>query len=310
MFFSCMTTISIFEQIEKNKRSSILLFSLFIPLIGGMGFIFGQQIGNPFLFTGGALVFALISSLVSYFTGDKIVLAVSGAKQITHDDHPRLFNIVEEMSISAGIPIPKIYIITDDDAPNAFATGRNPEHASVAVTTALLNRLNRDELQGVIAHELSHIQNFDIRFAMLISVMVGMVAMMCDMFRRYLLWGGGRRSSRDNDRGSGQIQLIIFIAAIVLSIIAPLFAMIIQFSISRQREYLADANGARLTRYPEGLASALEKISADPGKLEASNRATQHLYFVNPLKALKQTSGIFDTHPPIAERVLRLRSMN
>jgi heat shock protein HtpX len=235
-----------------------------------------------------------------------LVLATSRAREITHDDAPVLFNVVEEMAIAAGIPMPKVYII-DDSAPNAFATGRDPEHASVAVTSGLLEKLNRDELQGVIAHEMSHVGNFDIRYAMLVGVLVGTTVLISDFFLRGLWFSGG---GRGRGEGGGYAQLIMIVIAIVLAILAPLFARLLQLSISRQREYLADASAVRLTRNPKGLADALQKISGDREVLEAANRATAHLYIVNPVKSFeKRAKGLFSTHPPIQERIEILRQM-
>jgi heat shock protein HtpX len=234
------------------------------------------------------------------------VLAASRAREISHDDAPVLFNVVEEMAIAAGLPMPKVYII-DDSAPNAFATGRDPEHASVAVTSGLLDKLNRDELQGVIAHEMSHVGNFDIRYAMLVGILVGTTVLISDFFLRGLWFGGG---GRGRGEGGGYIQLIMMVIAIVLAILAPLFARLLQLSISRQREYLADASAVRLTRNPKGLADALQKISGDREVLEAANRATAHLYIVNPVKGFeKRAKGLFSTHPPIEERIQILRFM-
>ncbi len=215
------------------------------------------------------------------------------ATEVTHDDAPVLFNVVEEMAIAAGLPMPKVYII-DDSAPNAFATGRDPEHAVVAVTSGLLEKLDRDELQGVIAHEMSHVGNFDIRYAMLVGVLVGTTVLISDFFLRGLWFGGGRR------QGGGQGQIIMLVVAILLAILAPLFARLIQLSISRQREYLADATAVQLTRNPKGLADALQKISGDREVLESANRATAHLYIANPIKKFeKRSKGLFSTHPPM-----------
>ncbi len=299
-----------YDLIARNKRNSFLLILLmFILLIVVGGAIGEASWGSP---EGGLIVagiVAVVMLLVGWFSGRSIVLGVSGAKKIQKPDAPQLYNIVEELTIASGLPMPDIYII-DDTAPNAFATGRDPEHAAVAITRGLLEKLKRNELQGVMAHELSHIKNYDIRFAMLMAVLVGVIALLCDYFRRWLWWGGtGGRRRRSSGRG-GQGQAIIFLIAVIFSIIAPIFALIIQLAMSRQREYLADASAAEMTRYPEGLASALEKISKDPDVLEVANRATQHLYIVNPIKSLeKRASKLFDTHPPTSERIARLRSI-
>ena len=253
---------------------------------------------------------AVTMTLFSLFGGAGTLLAMSGAKPIEKRDAPQLFNVVEELSIAAGVPMPKVYVI-NDTAPNAFATGRSPKKAAVAITSGLLSKLRRDQLQGVMAHELSHIRHHDILFAMMMAVMVGVVVLMCDFFWRAAFFGGGRRR-RSRDRGGGQAQAIIAIVALLLAILAPILAKIIQLAVSRQREYLADAGAVELTRDPEGLASALETIAADPEPLEAANRATQHLYIVNPLQKAagsRRRSSLFSTHPDIHERIARLRAM-
>ena len=306
-----------YDQIARNKRNSLLLFAVFFVFVALVGYVFDYFfIGAGYIGLVAATIFSAASGTAAYYTGDKLILAISGARRIKKDDNPQLYNIAEEISISAGLPLPQIYIIKDDDAPNAFATGRNPSHASIAVTTALLNRLNRSELQGVIAHEMGHIKNMDILFATLIGIMVGIVAMMCDFFLRYTRWGFAGSRRRSSNRSGGQAEIIMLLLALVFAILAPLFAKILQMAVSRQREFLADSTSALLTRYPEGLASALEKISKDPGVLEVSNRATQHLYIVNPISSVEELrtkrprgKSLFDTHPPIEERVKRLRSM-
>jgi len=298
-----------YEEIGQNKRNSIILVVVFAAVLILLGYIFGQVAGFGYFGIVLAFIISTAMALTGYFRGDKIVLAVSQAKPASREEYPKLYNIVEELIIASGLPMPKLYIIHDNDAPNAFATGRDPDHASIAVTTALLNRLNRTELQGVLAHELSHIGDYDILFATLIGIMVGMVALMADFFLRYTFWGGGRRRSSNNSSGGNGFIMIL---ALALAILAPLFALIIQLAVSRQREYLADANAALMTRYPEGLASALEKISRDPGVLEVSNRATQHLYIISPIKSIrdrKKKSSLFSTHPPVEDRIKRLREM-
>jgi heat shock protein HtpX len=298
------------ERIAVNRRNSLILISAFLAFVAIFGYVIGWAwIGDPVgAIFGLVLAFAvgIVTGLATYYGGDKIVLAASRAREITHDDAPVLFNVVEEMAIAAGLPMPKVYII-DDSAPNAFATGRDPEHASVAVTSGLLEKLNRDELQGVIAHEMSHVANFDIRYAMLVGILVGTTVLISDFFLRGLWFGGGGRGRGD---GGGYIQLIMIVIAIVFAILAPLFARLLQLSISRQREYLADASAVRLTRNPKGLADALQKISGDREVLEAANRATAHLYIVNPVKGFeKRAKGLFSTHPPIEERIQILRFM-
>src|ERR671910_1814688 len=299
------------ERIAVNRRSSLLLIAAFLAFVAVFGYVIGYAwIGDPVgaLFgLGLAFVVGTISGVATYYGGARMVLAASRAKEITHDDAPVLFNVVEEMTIAAGLPMPKVYII-QDSAPNAFATGRDPEHASVAVTSGLLTKLNRDELQGVIAHEMSHVGNFDIRYAMLVGVLVGTTVLISDFFLRGLWFGGGRGGG--GREGGGYAQLIMMVVAILLAILAPLFARLLQLSISRQREYLADASAVRLTRNPKGLADALQKISGDREVLEAANRATAHLYIVNPVKGFeKRSKGIFSTHPPIEDRIKILRTM-
>jgi heat shock protein HtpX len=296
------------DRIAANKRNSVFLIAIFLAFVAVFGYVIGYAwIGDPISALFGlvlAFVVGTISGLVSYYAGERIVLAASRAREVTHDEAPQLFNVVEEMAIAGGLPMPKVYIIKDS-APNAFATGRDPEHASVAVTSGLLEKLNRDELQGVIAHEMSHVGNFDIRYAMLVGILVGTTVLISDFFLRSLWFGGGRRRE-----GGGQAQIIMIIVAVVLAILAPIFARLLQLSISRQREYLADATAVKFTRNPKGLADALQKISGDREVLEAANRATAHLYIVNPIKRFeKRATGLFSTHPPIEERIQILRSM-
>jgi heat shock protein HtpX len=300
------------ERIAVNRRNSLLLIAAFLAFVAVFGYVIGWAwIGDPVGAIFGlvlAFVVGIVSGLATYYGGDRLVLATSRAREITHDDAPVLFNVVEEMAIAAGVPMPKVYII-DDSAPNAFATGRDPEHASVAVTSGLLEKLDRDELQGVIAHEMSHVGNFDIRYAMLVGVLVGTTVLISDFFLRGL-WFSGGGGGRGREGGGGYAQLIMIAIAIVLAILAPLFARLLQLSISRQREYLADASAVRLTRNPKGLADALQKISGDREVLEAANRATAHLYIVNPVKSFeKRAKGLFSTHPPIQERIEILRQM-
>jgi heat shock protein HtpX len=248
-------------------------------------------------------------ALGSYFGGDSLVLTVSGAKEVDPASAPQLMNVVQELAIAANIPMPKVYLI-DDSAPNAFATGRDPKHASVAITTGLLTKLDREELQGVMAHEMSHVRNLDIRFAMIVGVLVGSIALLADFFLRFTFWGGGSRSSRNRDGGSGGLQVVFFVIAIVLSIVAPIVARFVQLAVNRQREYLADASSVGLTRNPYGLERALAKISADTEVLEVANRATQHMYFTNPIKKFeKRSSGLFSTHPATVDRINRLREL-
>ena len=305
------------ELIRANKRNSILLLVIMAVCLMLLGYI----IGLAFFPNGGffgliiATVIWLILMLISFSGGDQILLAASRAKPVTHDVHPQLFNVVEEMKIAAGLPaMPKVYII-NDHAPNAFATGRSPKTASVAVTAGLLARLNRDELQGVVAHEISHILHRDILFVTLAGIMLGSIVLLSQVFLRGMFYSsmtGSRRRYSSGSGGGGQAQLIMLIVAIVAAIIAPIMAYLLYFALSRRREYLADAGAARLTRYPEGLASALEKIANDPSpQLAAVNKVTAPMYIANPFKKKKQRklSDLTSTHPPISERIRILRNM-
>src|ERR687893_183423 len=296
------------ERIAVNRRKSLLLIAAFLAFVAVFGYVIGWAwIGDPAGALFGlslAFVIGVISGLATYYGGASLVLATSRAREINHDDAPVLFNVVEEMTIASGLPMPKVYIV-NDTALNAFATGRDPEHACVAVTKGLLEKLDRDELQGVVAHEMAHVGNFDIRYAMLVGILVGTTVLISDFFLRGLWFGGGRRRE-----GGGQAQIIMIILAVVLAVLAPIFARLLQLSISRQREYLADATAVRLTRNPKGLADALQKISGDREVLEVANRATAHLYIANPIKKFeKRAKGLFSTHPPIEERIQILRSL-
>ena len=245
-------------------------------------------------------------TVVSYFAGDKIALATSGAKPIEHDDNKYVYHLVENLCITAGLPIPKIYLI-EDASINAFATGRKPELSSIAITRGAIEKLTNEELEGVIAHELSHVQNYDIRFMTLVAVMVGAIVILSDIFLRSRWLFGGRRS---NDReGGGQLGVILLIIGVVLAILSPLIAELIKLAISRRREYLADASGSLLTRYPEGLASALEKIALENQPLRMASKATAHLFIANPFGSDKKFTNLFSTHPPIEERIKKLREM-
>lgn len=296
-----------YDHIAKNKRNSILMIFVFLVLIITLGYVFSNIYNQPALLLV-AVVFSLVSSLVSFYFSDSITLALSSAKQIDRQSSPELFNLVENLTITAGLPMPRIYII-EDTAINAFATGRDPKHGVVCVTTGCLSRLNKTELEGVIAHELSHIGNYDIRVMTLVVVLVGIVTLLSDWLLR-AHWLGDRK--RDDKTGIGQYMFLI---GLVLAILSPIIASLIKLSVSRQREFLADSSGALLTRYPEGLASALEKISQDQEPLEAANKATAHLYIANPFKeGFSKGAGwfasLFNTHPPIEERIKRLREMN
>jgi heat shock protein HtpX len=299
-------------QIAKNKRNSFILIAVFMVFFVSVGLLIGwawtgsQDGATVVAAVAGLIAFVLI--VTSYFGGSSALLGMSKAKKITKADDPQLFNVVEELCIAGGLPLPKIYLI-DDTAMNAFATGRSPKHASVAITTGLRTRLNREELQGVMAHELSHVRHYDIRYAMLMAVMVGVLVMLCDVFLRSMMWGGAGRSRRRSSKseGGGAAQAIIMVVALLLAIIAPILARIIQMALSRQREYLADSGSVELTRNPEGLASALAKLSNDQEVLEVANRATAPLYIVHPIKKFEaRAKSIFCTHPPVADRIARL----
>jgi len=302
-----------YDQIAENKRNSFLLSLIVVALFAALGFAIGYAISGEL---SGAIFVTVIALLVggglalgSYFGGDALVLRVSGAREVDLSSAPQLLNVVQELSIAANVPMPKVYII-DDTAPNAFATGRDPQHASVAITSGLLEKLDREELQGVIGHELSHVRNFDIRFALLVAVLVGSIALLADFFLRFTFWGGGRRGGGDRDRGGGALIAIVYVIAIVLAILAPFIARLVQLAVSRQREYLADASSVELTRNPSGLEQALAKIAGDKEVLEVANRATQHLYFTNPIKKFEQrSSAMFSTHPAIVDRINRLRQL-
>jgi heat shock protein HtpX len=297
-----------FREIDRNRRDSWLLVAAVIIVLGVLGGVIGYATGFGWAGVVIAVIVALVMSIGSYFGGDGLVLASSGAQEVPvanpPDQYKQLVNVVTEMSLAAGIPMPKVYVI-NDTAPNAFATGRDPEHASIAATTGLLEKMDREEIQGVIGHEMSHVRNFDIRFALLVGVLVGSIALISDWFLRFTFWGGGgRRDSNDNDRGGGGLQAILFIVALVLAVIAPIIGRIVQLAVSRRREELADVSSVDLTRNPVGLARALRTISDDPEVLEVANRATQHLYIVNPIKSFEERSkSMWDTHPPIAERI-------
>jgi len=303
-----------YSQIAANRRNSFFLALVVVVLLGVLGFAIGYGTTGQAVAGLGWLgifgIIAIVSSLASYYTGDKVVLGVSKARLVTADTQPQLIDVVTELAIAAGIPMPAVYTI-DDTAPNAFATGRDPKHASIAITTGLLEKLDREELQGVIGHELSHVRNYDIRYSLLVGVLVGTVALLADFFLRFTFWGGlgGRRSSSDRNGGGG-LQAIIMVLAIVLAILAPFFARLVQLAVSRQREYLADASSVELTRNPHGLERALAKIAEDKEVLEVANRATQHLYFTNPIKKFEARSkGLFSTHPHIVDRINRLRAL-
>jgi heat shock protein HtpX len=297
----------VYDQIAANKLRSAALIAVFVALVLALGWVFGQATNYGYAGFVVALVVAFAMTWGSYWYSDKIVLAMSRARLADREREPYIVNTVEGLAIAAGLPMPKAYVI-DDPAPNAFATGRNPENAAIAVTTGLVEKLDRLELEGVIAHELSHIKNYDTLVQTLAAVLAGTVALVSDWMLRSFLWGGSRR--RSDGEGGGQMQLVFIVVGLVLAIIAPLFAVLIQLAISRRREYLADANGALLTRYPTGLANALRKIAADTNKLAVANKATESLYIYNPLKDYRGgVNSLFNTHPPIEERIKRLEAM-
>ncbi len=292
------------SQIQSNKNKTYLLVFFFILLISFVAYVFGEVEGFGLSFVGFALIFSGLTSLISYYYSDKMVLALSGAKEAKRKEHFNFYTVTENLCLAAGIPKPRLYVI-EDTALNAFATGRDPHHAVIVATTGILDVLDRGELEGVIAHELSHIRNYDIRLMSLVAILVGTIALLADMFLRSLWWRG-----RDNDRK--QSNGIFLIIGIVLAILAPLIATLIKLAVSRRREYLADASGADLTRNPEGLARALAKIGGDREVLEAANSATAHLYIANPFKGKEFASffaNLFNTHPPIEDRIKRLQGV-
>ena len=293
---------TLYNQADKNIRLTWVYITGFLIFVILVGYVFAGAMNNSAILYI-AVIFSVVMSLGSYWWSDKIVLAMSRAKEVDHENNREIYHLVENLCITAGLPVPKIYII-EDSAPNAFATGRDPEHGVICLTTGIIGKLEKTELEGVIAHELSHIGNRDILLSTVVVILVGFITLLADWFRHWA-WMGGR--GRDNE-GSGQLRIILMIAAIILSILAPIAALLMQLAISRKREFLADADGALLTRYPEGLARALEKISSDREPLEAANRATAHLFIVNPFKG-KKVSSLFMTHPPIEKRVAALRGM-
>lgn len=288
---------TLYTQQASNTRKTWFLMTVFLAIIVGLGYFISYYYNNPGILYF-AVIFSLFMNVLSYWYSDKIVLSMSGAKEAKHNEYTELYHIVENLSITAGLPMPKIYIITDA-SPNAFATGRNKNHAVVAVTTGLLQILNKNELEGVIAHELSHIGNKDILLSTVIVVLVGFVSIMANIFMR----GGMRRGNNDNNKGGG----VLMIVGIILVILSPVFAKLIQLAISRKREFLADADGVLLTRYPEGLASALRKISGANIPMSNPNNATAHLFISNPFGSKSalggKIAGLFSTHPPVEERI-------
>lgn len=294
----------IYDQIDSNKRKSAFFIGLFLAFVILLGWLFSYIYNSPVILWI-AIIISIVQALIGFYSGDKIALSISGAEKISKKDNSMLWNTVENVAITAGLPMPDVYII-NDPAPNAFATGRDPKHASIAVTTGLLERLNKTELEGVIAHEMSHVGNYDIRLSTIVVVLVGVIALISDLFIRSRIFGFGNRDNRNND-GQGIVLLI----GIVAAILAPIAATLIQLAISRKRELLADSSGALLTRYPEGLANALRKIAEYKRPMEKVSSATAHLFIANPLGP-KQSyiSKLFSTHPPIEERIAALEKMS
>lgn len=294
--------LTVYKQIARNKQRTALL--LFVVVVFGLlfGWVIGESSDVGYGLIPVAGIIAVVTTLISYYSSDKVALWTAGAKQIDVSNNPYVVRMVENMAITAGIPAPKVYLI-NDAVPNAFACGRDPEHASIAVTTGIVQMLANEELEAVIAHEISHIKNYDVRLMTVVVVAVGAIALLADFFWRVRFFRGGNRNS-------GNAGLIFLVFGVVLAIVAPLTAELIKLAISRKREYLADASGALLNRYPEGLARALEKISAVTQPVARANRATAHLYIVNPFGARRGAlKGIFSTHPPVAERIKLLRQM-
>jgi len=299
---------TMFEQVRGNKNRSYLLMGVFIVILGVLGAVLGLVWGSTYSGVAFSVVVSIIYAVFAYYSGDKLILKMTGARQVTKKEFPYLYNTLEGLALSAGIPTPQAYVI-DDSALNAFATGRDPQHASITVTKGLLDAMNRQELEGVIAHEMSHVKNYDIRFMMLTTVLVGLTTLLSDFILRSMWYGrGGGRRERG---GGGQAQIILLLVGFLLAILAPLIGQLIKLAISRQREYLADANAAVLTRYPPGLASALGKIRKDPDPLvDNANKATAHLFISTPFRdATGFVANLFSTHPPIDERIKKLNAM-
>lgn len=295
---------TIYSEIGSNKTKTLIIMVLFVLFFFTISYVLGRALGYGLSWAGIVLIISGLMSFFSYYNSDKIVLSMSGAKLADKNSHRTLYTTVENLSIAAGLPMPKVYVI-EDPSPNAFATGRDPKHAAVAATTGILEKLNKLELEGVIAHELSHVGNYDTRLMGVVAILVGSIAILADVFLRSMFWGG----DRDRDSRGNQIFIII---GLIAAILAPIAATLIQLAVSRRREYLADAAGALLTRYPDGLADALLKIASDPKPLKHASNATAHFYIDNPFKGKAAKSfltGLFSTHPPIEDRVRLLREM-
>lgn len=287
-----------YSEIASNKRKTWLIMFLFLVIIGALGWVFSNLYGSPGFFYL-ALIVGGVYALIQYFAASKLALAMNGAKEVTKKEEPELYRVVENLAITTGMPMPKVYVI-EDAAPNAFATGRDPKHAVVAASRGLLNIMDKDELEAVMAHEMGHVKNYDIRVSMIVFGLVAAIGLIADMFL-HMMWFNG-----DRERNASPIVILLGIAAAIL---APLIAMMVQLAVSRRREYLADSTGALTTRYPEGLARALEKIRDHGSVMKRQNTATAHLFFANPLKG-KSLSRLFSTHPPVEDRIVRLRKMD
>lgn len=307
-----------YQEIDTNKQKTWLIMGLFVAFITAAVYFMVVGFGYDYSLVPMALIVSGATSLGSYFFSDSIILGLSGARPADRKKDFHFYTVTENLCMAAGIPMPKLYVI-DDTAMNAFATGRDPKHAVVCATTGILDRLDRTELEGVIAHELSHIKNYDIRLMSIVTVLVGMIALIADWFLRMSSWGGGRRNRDDGNRSSGQLQMAFFVVGLVLAFLSPLIAKLIQLAISRNREFLADASAVGITKYPNGLKRALEKLAADREPLEAANKATAHLYIHSPFYTdvpsnhfsgkgtIGMFAGLFATHPPIEERIKRLQ---
>jgi len=301
--------VNVYEQIDANKRKSAIVMVLFVVFITFTVWVFVQSLGYNLSFVGLALIFSGLTSFAGYYFSDRIILTISGARPASKNKDFNFYTVVENLTMADQLPMPKLYVI-EDTAPNAFATGRDPQHAVICATTGLLSKLDRSELEGVIGHELTHVKNYDMRLMSVVTVLVGVITLLADWFIRASMFGG-----RKNNEDKGSLGPILAILAIVLALLSPIIAQLIQLAISRRREFFADAGSALLTRYPDGLVRALQKISADPEPLEAANKATAHLYIINPLKNLSGKSsvgwfaGLFNTHPPVQERIKALQGM-
>lgn len=301
--------LNVYEQVDANKRKSALVMVVFTLFTVGVAWVFGEALNYGLGFVGWALIFSGLMSYGSYYYSDKIILSLSGAREADRKRDFQFYTVTENLAMAAKLPRPRLYVI-EDTALNAFATGRDPAHAVICATTGLLANLDRTELEGVISHELSHVGNYDIRLMSIVTVMVGFITLLADWFLRATYWGRGRR----DDREGNQMQMIFMIIGFVLALLSPLIARLIQLAISRRREFMADASGVKLTRFPDGLARALTKISRDREPLEAANKATAHLYISNPLKNHHDSIGwfasLFSTHPPISARLAALKAMS